>query len=239
MLVLAVLQIVSWRTAFQIFALLGIAWAIIFFRWFRDSPHEHPSVNEAERQLLDQNVKLASHEVPIPWRLFLRSSTAWLLWLQYAALSYVWYFYITWFPTYLDSVSRGRLQNGVLRRATEASAAGERSRHDLEAFKRRTLLRDTAPKIDLLESLKTTHDAHGSRETARRQSRSRHRKSSGERQPSENNGRVIRAEATLRILGQRNRNCAPTKSHGDAYSSNSKPAGSIGRDRRNGKRGAA
>jgi MFS transporter, ACS family, glucarate transporter len=109
LLVITVLQIVSWRIAFQVFALLGIAWAFVFFRWFRDSPHQHPSVNEAERQLLDDNVRLDAREAPVPWRLFLRSPTAWLLWLQYAALSYVWYFYITWFPTYLDSVSHGRL----------------------------------------------------------------------------------------------------------------------------------
>ena len=114
LLVVAVLRIVSWRMAFQVFAVLGLAWAIIFFRWFRDSPHEHPGVNKAERQLLYESVKLASHEAPIPWRLFLRSPTAWLLWLQYAALSYVWYFYITWFPTYLDSVSHGRLGPAAL-----------------------------------------------------------------------------------------------------------------------------
>ena len=56
------------------FALLGVAWAIIFYRWFRDRPHEHPKVNEAERQLLEDNVKLDSREAPIPWRLFLSSS---------------------------------------------------------------------------------------------------------------------------------------------------------------------
>lgn len=109
LLVVAVLRLTSWRVAFQVFALLGIVWAIAFFFWFRDNPREHPAVNEAERKLLADNSRLNSREVPVPWRLFLGSPTAWLLWLQYAALSYVWYFYITWFPTYLDTVNNGRL----------------------------------------------------------------------------------------------------------------------------------
>ena len=37
----------------------------------------------------------------MPWRQWLRSRTVWCLCGQYAALSYVWYFFITWFPTYL------------------------------------------------------------------------------------------------------------------------------------------
>lgn len=114
LLVVAVLTLTSWRVAFQIFAVLGIVWAIAFFLWFRDNPSEHPAVNAAERQLLAGNAALESREAPIPWRLFLRSPTAWLLWLQYAALSYVWYFYITWFPTYLDSVNHGRLGPAAL-----------------------------------------------------------------------------------------------------------------------------
>jgi MFS family permease len=109
LLVVWVLGLTSWRIAFQIFAILGIVWAAVFFLWFRDSPHQHRQVNAAERQLLANNAALESRKAPVPWQLFLRSPTAWLLWLQYAALSYVWYFYITWFPTYLDSVNHGRL----------------------------------------------------------------------------------------------------------------------------------
>jgi MFS transporter, ACS family, glucarate transporter len=38
----------------------------------------------------------------VPWMRFLKSKTVWGLWIQYAALSYPWYFYITWLPTYLQ-----------------------------------------------------------------------------------------------------------------------------------------
>ena len=114
LLVVAVLGLTSWRIAFQIFALLGILWAIAFFLWFSDNPAQHSSVNAAERDLLAGNAAFNSRNEEIPWRLFLNSPTAWLLWLQYAALSYVWYFYITWFPTYLDRVNRGHLGPAAL-----------------------------------------------------------------------------------------------------------------------------
>jgi len=114
LLVAAVLGLTTWRIAFQIFALLGFVWAIAFFIWFRDDPREHPGVNQAEQKLLAANASLDSHQVPVPWRIFASSPTAWLLWLQYAALSYVWYFYITWFPTYLEKVAAGQLSGTTL-----------------------------------------------------------------------------------------------------------------------------
>jgi MFS family permease len=103
LLVVGVLGVVSsWRRAFELFGALGVVWAFFFYRWFRDNPHEHPSVNEAERRLLSGNDSLASRHAHVPWRVFFASRSAWLLWTQYACLSYVWYFYVTWFPTYLD-----------------------------------------------------------------------------------------------------------------------------------------
>ena len=37
----------------------------------------------------------------MPWKRLLTSRSVWLLWLQYASLSYGWAFFITWLPTYL------------------------------------------------------------------------------------------------------------------------------------------
>jgi MFS family permease len=110
LLVVAVLSVVSsWRRAFELFGLVGIVWAVLFYRWFRDNPHEHPSVNAAEKKLLTGVENLASRHAQVPWRAFFSSPSAWLLWIQYACLSYVWYFYVTWFPTYLDSAHGDRL----------------------------------------------------------------------------------------------------------------------------------
>ena len=101
LLVTILLRHMSWKVAFLTFGWLGVIWAYFFWRWFRDDPKDHPKVNDAERTLLADNPPVAKHD-PVPWRTFCASATPWLLWLQYAAFSYCWYFYVTWLNTFLD-----------------------------------------------------------------------------------------------------------------------------------------
>jgi MFS family permease len=108
LLVVFVLQFVGWRRAFEIFGVLGILWAVAFWLWFRDDPREHPQVNAAERALLTGADNLASAHTDVPWGRFIASGTTWLLWAQYFCLSYGWYFYPTWLPTYLQE-ARGQV----------------------------------------------------------------------------------------------------------------------------------
>ena len=74
---------------------------MIFFLWFRDNPRDHKGVNAGELALLKGAEMNASGHGDVPWKKMLTSRNVWLLWLQYAAASYPWYFYITWLPTYL------------------------------------------------------------------------------------------------------------------------------------------
>ncbi len=99
-IVFLIFQVMSWRTAFGIFGILGGVWAVFFFRWFRDNPSDNPKVNAGELRLLKSAVHGSAHG-NIPWGKFVRSPQVWLLCAQYFCLSYSWYFYITWLPTYL------------------------------------------------------------------------------------------------------------------------------------------
>jgi sugar phosphate permease len=105
---------VDWRRAFEIFGLLGVLWAIWFYRWFRDHPREKAGLNDAERELLRPNEALASGHARVPWGTFLRSRQVWMLCLQYVFLSYGWYFYITWLPTYLAEARHVDITKGAL-----------------------------------------------------------------------------------------------------------------------------
>ncbi len=102
MLVVWVLQHMSWRRSFELFGAIGIVWAIFFYRWFRDNPRDHPGVNEAELALLQGAERAASGHGDVPWGTLIRSRTVWMLWAQYFCVSYPWYFYITWLPSYLQ-----------------------------------------------------------------------------------------------------------------------------------------
>jgi len=92
---------VGWRLAFVLFGSVGLIWAVIFYRWFRDSPMDKPTLNQEERDLLRASARNASGHGDVPWKTILGSGRVWMLCWQYFALSYGWYFYITWLPTYL------------------------------------------------------------------------------------------------------------------------------------------
>ena len=81
LLVALMLQYVPWRRVFEIFGVLGIVWAIVFYRWFKDDPRTHPSVNEAEHALLPTLKEQSSH-AGVPWRKIFRHRSTMLLWLQ-------------------------------------------------------------------------------------------------------------------------------------------------------------
>lgn len=97
-----VIMLVGWRWAFAGFAGLGVIWCIVFLLWFRDDPAKHPGVNAAELELLQSSRALTAHQAgEAPWLSLLLTPQIAILILQYFCFSYVWYFYITWLPTYL------------------------------------------------------------------------------------------------------------------------------------------
>lgn len=103
-----------YRWVFLIFGLLGVVWALMFYRWFRDYPKDHPSVSAAELAVIGETQHSGDHSMP--WGKLLASRTVWMLWAQYFFMSYAWYFYITWFPTYLKEhfTSLGEMQRALL-----------------------------------------------------------------------------------------------------------------------------
>ena len=114
LLVHQILQIMDWRRAFELFGAIGIVWAIFFYRWFRDNPRDNPNVNPAELKLIESSRITGDGDHRVPWGIFLRSRQAWMLCLQYFCLSYGWYFYITWLPTYLKNARGVDLSTGAL-----------------------------------------------------------------------------------------------------------------------------
>jgi MFS family permease len=52
-----------WRETFLIYSGIGLVWAWIFWRWFRDTPAEHPGVNAAELAIINAGKpKAAPHK---------------------------------------------------------------------------------------------------------------------------------------------------------------------------------
>jgi sugar phosphate permease len=101
-LALLAIRLFGWRWAFVHFAAAGVVWCVIFLFWFRDDPAQHRAVNAAEKDLLEASRVLTTHRAGEGhWLSVLLTPQVLMLGLQYFCFSYVWYFYITWLPTYL------------------------------------------------------------------------------------------------------------------------------------------
>jgi ACS family glucarate transporter-like MFS transporter/ACS family D-galactonate transporter-like MFS transporter len=123
------LGIMLWPWVFIVIAIPAVIWSIWFFWWYRDRPDEHPSVNEAERELLRPiELRAGNHEARGPTRWSdedepakqqevnnePKGPTRWgklatspkLLWLcasQYFRAAAI-VFWLAWCPTYLQNV---------------------------------------------------------------------------------------------------------------------------------------
>jgi MFS family permease len=100
-IVVAMLSRVGWRWTFGIFGLVGVVWAVAFWRWFRDDPRDHPAVNAAELELIHSGGGLTASHSRVPWAVLVRNRTLIGLCAMYVGAIYGWYFYLTWLPTYL------------------------------------------------------------------------------------------------------------------------------------------
>ena len=104
-LVLVLLRAMSWRLAFQVFALLGLVWVVCFRIWYRDPA---PKADASASGVPDPSAHAA-----VPLQRLFTSKVVLLLWAQYFAVSWGWSFYITWLPTYIHQARIADLEQSA------------------------------------------------------------------------------------------------------------------------------
>lgn len=111
----------GWRWSFSVFGLLGVAWAVGFWRWFRDDPADHPGVNAAELALIhDDRPPQTLEPGSVPWRAVLTNRGVLALCLIMVFGAFYTYFFYSWFPKYLsaargvDNMNAGMIASVVL-----------------------------------------------------------------------------------------------------------------------------
>ena len=97
------LSVMSWRGVFVTFGLVGVVWVATWLYWFRNDPSEHPSVSASELALIVANRRPATaHEGGWTyWRTLVRSRNMIALSIMYIPNCMIFYFCITWLPSYL------------------------------------------------------------------------------------------------------------------------------------------
>jgi len=90
----------GWRAAFWIFGVAGIVWSAVWFLYYRDTPEEHASTNEAERELIGGGRNRSNAKVP--WGRIFAHGNLWVLAAMYFCYNFNLNVYQDWFPTYLN-----------------------------------------------------------------------------------------------------------------------------------------
>ncbi|OLU16713.1 MFS transporter [Pseudomonas sp. PA1(2017)] len=95
----------GWRIAFVVIAVVGIIWAIAWYRIATSSPTEHPLVTAEELALINEN-----REVPVtnvedaprtPVLQIISQRAVLVTGISLFCYNYILYFFMTWFPSYL------------------------------------------------------------------------------------------------------------------------------------------
>ena len=95
-----VIPLFGWRAAFWGFGVLGVIWSVAWFVYYRDTPEEHASVNQAERDLIGGGRKRSN--AAVPWKKIFAHGNIWVLAAMYFCYNFNLNVYQDWFPTYLN-----------------------------------------------------------------------------------------------------------------------------------------
>ena len=104
-MVTALIAGLGWRGSFLVTGALGLVWVAVWL-WFYRTPRAQRWVSEKELAYIEaggaRTTERTHHERPqVRWRDLFRNRTIWGMAVGFGCQSYVIYFFITWFPTYL------------------------------------------------------------------------------------------------------------------------------------------
>ncbi len=89
----------GWRAPFFVFGLVGVAWSVVWYTWFRDSPYEKTGISSAELREIDSDPR--SQHQAMPWAKALRIPALWRIAAIGACYVYTLGFFQSWLQTYL------------------------------------------------------------------------------------------------------------------------------------------
>jgi MFS family permease len=89
----------DWRTSFVLMGLVGLVWVIVWTWYFRDDPREHPSITQAELDLLPPRSK--SSRPAVPWGPLI--GRMWPVTLTYFCYGWCFFLYLNWIPSFFKN----------------------------------------------------------------------------------------------------------------------------------------
>jgi sugar phosphate permease len=102
LLVIPLVHTFGWRYAFFILGVVGSAWALVWYFWFRDNPAEHTGITSQEIEEIESARRQAPVSHKISWQTIIRNPNIWVLMLMCHLFFYASYFFTNWSSTYFQ-----------------------------------------------------------------------------------------------------------------------------------------
>ncbi len=98
------MEVMHWRSVFQVYSLVGIGWAIAFWLVFRTRPEQHPLVKKrggTSESLANDLPKAGTKPSPRLWKLVAHGSIIWMC-VQAPFRAAGYNLFVTYFPEFLE-----------------------------------------------------------------------------------------------------------------------------------------
>jgi ACS family hexuronate transporter-like MFS transporter len=103
----------GWQSTFIAIGALGFVWLGLWWKFYR-APAEHPRLSNEEAALIKSDQEPPAKALVIPWPVLLRYREAWAFLIGKMLTDPVWWFYLTWLPSYLNKERGVSLASGSL-----------------------------------------------------------------------------------------------------------------------------
>ena len=101
------IQQLGWKQSFVVLMLVGLAWALFWWLWFRDEPAEHRGIAKEELDYILANRQDAATRGAAPTKMraatLFTSGNLWLMMVQYFGSNFTFFFSLSWLYPYVKT----------------------------------------------------------------------------------------------------------------------------------------
>ncbi|KAG5896188.1 hypothetical protein JTB14_016963 [Gonioctena quinquepunctata] len=105
----------GWPCTFYLYGALGFAWTVLYFIFGANSPREHKTITDAERNYIEKHLDEHGSDRITPWKSILKSPPVWAILCIYVGTTFGTVTLIAEFPNYMNAVMGFSMKsNGLL-----------------------------------------------------------------------------------------------------------------------------
>ena len=102
LIIIPIASAYGWRAPFFVNGVIGLAWVLLCYTWFKNFPSEMKHISPKETVLIESHRRYHPHQSLLPWKVIFKNRTIWALMGMYFCYQWANYFFIAWMPVFLQ-----------------------------------------------------------------------------------------------------------------------------------------